>query len=260
VRRPTRARRLDALLPNRRALLPVVEALVALPVLVPVDAGGVTTAVDKPLGVLVGRLEAPVPVGRVVPGKPLEPEAEPAGDVEPGVLALALAWKASKVLSAGAFTAKTIPALQWLVWAQKNQSGVEGSSMVILHDGNWVAPAGTAWKPESTPALGVVMIEHGLANVDCVTVWFLARNSKLMVSPERTVTFVGEKVRPPPSPTRTWRFAAKATVARARAKTAAEKCILKKNNQQVAIKYEVELKVCNEQYGLVQMTDFERCS
>lgn len=42
-----------------------------------------------------------------------------------------------------------------------------------LHWGKDVAPAATAWKPESIPAAGVVMFWHGDANVDCVAVWFL---------------------------------------------------------------------------------------
>lgn len=44
--------------------------------------------------------------------------------------------------------------------------------MVKLHWGKDVVFAGTARKPESTPAAGVVMFWHGAANVDCVTVWF----------------------------------------------------------------------------------------
>jgi hypothetical protein len=41
------------------------------------------------------------------------------------------------------------------------------SSIVILQEGNSVAPAATAWNPESIPSdLSV----HGLAKVDCVTV------------------------------------------------------------------------------------------
>lgn len=43
---------------------------------------------------------------------------------------------------------------------------------VKLHSGNEVVPAATGIKPESIPSAGVVMIVHGEAKVDCVTVWF----------------------------------------------------------------------------------------
>lgn len=42
-----------------------------------------------------------------------------------------------------------------------------------LHCGKDCAPAATAIKPESIPAVGVVMFSHGAAKVDWVTVWFL---------------------------------------------------------------------------------------
>jgi len=102
--------------------------------------------------------------------------------------------------------AKTIPALQWtagIVWAQKNHRGLEGSLTVMLHVGNAVAFAPTGSKPEFTPVLGVIMGVHGLTNVDCVTEWFLPRNSKMTLSPAAAVTLDGENARAPPSPTRT---------------------------------------------------------
>lgn len=45
-----------------------------------------------------------------------------------------------------------------------------------LNVGKLVALAETGMKPESTPVLPLarVMIEHGSAKVDWVTVWFLA--------------------------------------------------------------------------------------
>jgi len=52
---------------------------------------------------------------------------------------------------------------------------------VKLHTGKFeVTPAATGMKPELTP-LGIAW--HGLAKVDCVTVWFFAINWNWMVSP-----------------------------------------------------------------------------
>jgi len=48
---------------------------------------------------------------------------------------------------------------------------------VKLHVGKFVVvPEGTGSKPELTPTVGEVICWHGLAKVDCVTVWFLAIN------------------------------------------------------------------------------------
>ena len=45
--------------------------------------------------------------------------------------------------------------------------------MVKLHSGKSDAFAATAMKPESIPAVGVVMFWQGVGKVDWVTVWFL---------------------------------------------------------------------------------------
>jgi hypothetical protein len=45
--------------------------------------------------------------------------------------------------------------------------------MVKLHCGKEVAFGATGMKPESMPAVGVVMFWHGAAKVDWVAVWFL---------------------------------------------------------------------------------------
>jgi len=49
----------------------------------------------------------------------------------------------------------------------------------------------TNMKPESMPGTGVVMFAHGAAKVDCVTVWFLAKNWKRTVSPTLTPLIEG---------------------------------------------------------------------
>jgi len=46
-------------------------------------------------------------------------------------------------------------------------------------------------KPESMPGAGVVMFAHGAAKVDCVTVWFLAKNWKRTRSPALTPLIEG---------------------------------------------------------------------
>ncbi len=95
---------------------------------------------------------------------------------------------------------------------------------VIVKAGVLVAFADTGWKPESTPlAIG----EHGAANVDCVTVWFLGLKTNVMVSPTEALTLGGLKVRLLLAPTCTCVFAAKAVEARlARTRETREKCIL----------------------------------
>ena len=62
------------------------------------------------------------------------------------------------------------------VCLQKNQRGADAFWIVKLNVGKLVALAETGMKPESTPVLPLarVMIEHGSAKVDWVTVWFLA--------------------------------------------------------------------------------------
>lgn len=105
--------------------------------------------------------------------EPVATEEEPAGGgAVPLAEFIAFFKYASKDLSAVGLMAKTIPAWQWFlgfVCAQKNQSGAVALSMVIFHWAKVVVVLAVAWKPESTPVLGVVIKEHGLANVDCVT-------------------------------------------------------------------------------------------
>jgi hypothetical protein len=97
--------------------------------------------------------------------------------------------------------------------------------MVIFHTGKVEAPAATAWKPESTPVpLAVTKRVQGFANDDWVTEWFLPRNSKLIESPELTVTKDGENVSPS-IPTKTGKSAAEAKATEARTKAAVVKCI-----------------------------------
>jgi hypothetical protein len=128
--------------------------------------------------------------------------------------------------------AKTIPALQWfagVVCAQKNQRGAVELVMVIFHWGG-AAPlrpaGGMAWKPESTPRVGVVCLSQGLAKVDWVTLWFLAMKLNVTESPSLTVILLGVKVRPP-WPTMTgWSVWAQTETAAERAATATEKRIL----------------------------------
>lgn len=57
---------------------------------------------------------------------------------------------------------------------------------VIDQTGKVVELGSTNMKPESMPAAGVVMFVHGAANVDWVTVWFLATNWNWTVSPALT--------------------------------------------------------------------------
>jgi len=140
--------------------------------------------------------EAPAPVLTLAAGVA-------AGDADPlagGGMGLALgpavappppfafSRKASKVRSALGFTAKTIPALQWGPWLQKNHRGAVSLVMVIDQAGISPAWGGTAWKPELTPsALGT----QGDANVDCVTVWFLLRKWNETMSPLLAITLGG---------------------------------------------------------------------
>jgi hypothetical protein len=140
------------------------------------------------------------------------------------LLAMAAAWNAAKLLLAVGLMAKTIPFAQWPVCLQKNQRGLVTLSIVILQDGNCVAPAATGWNPESMPCLGVVMSVHGSAKVDCVTVWFFERNWNWTVSPTLAVTLEGLYSRPV-SPTRTVMLAAETTAAEARATARVEKRI-----------------------------------
>jgi hypothetical protein len=70
------------------------------------------------------------------------------------------------------------------------------------------------------------MASQGVANVDCVTVWFLGMKTNWMVSPTAAVTCGGLYARGPP-PTMTWVCTADATVARvARAAEVSAKRIL----------------------------------
>jgi len=62
--------------------------------------------------------------------------------------------------------------------------------------------------PESNPTCPVVEVEakdlHGLAKVDCVTVWFFCWNWKVTVSPALAVMLLGVKKSFPVPPTTTW--------------------------------------------------------
>lgn len=62
--------------------------------------------------------------------------------------------------------------------------------------------------PESKPVCPVVEVEaiplHGLAKVDCVTVWFFCWNWKVIVSPAFAVMLLGVKRSFPGPPTTTW--------------------------------------------------------
>lgn len=71
--------------------------------------------------------------------------------------------------------------------------------------GNEVEPSGTGWYPESKNFSNAEVWDNGTQGAVkelAVTVWFLARNSKVMVSPAFALMFEGLKVRPP-APTRT---------------------------------------------------------
>jgi len=59
-------------------------------------------------------------------------------------------------------------------------------------------------KPDEIPAVPVVVLNicvQGAAKVDCVTVWFFATNTKLMVSFTLAVMLFGLYVRVPLAPT-----------------------------------------------------------
>jgi hypothetical protein len=64
------------------------------------------------------------------------------------------------------------------------------------------------YNPESNPTCPVVEVEakdlHGLAKVDCVTVWFFCWNWKVTVSPALAVMLLGVKKSFPVPPTTTW--------------------------------------------------------
>lgn len=62
---------------------------------------------------------------------------------------------------------------------------------VISQTGKDVDVLGMNMKPESIPGAGVVMFAHGAAKVDCVTVWFLAKNWKRTRSPALTPLIEG---------------------------------------------------------------------
>jgi len=88
---------------------------------------------------------------------------EDAGGVPP----IAAAWKAANWVPG--FTAKTMPALQWVPCLQYTQTGVV-SLIVSSATGNpSVTESATGKYPESKPAGAG---EHGAANVDWVAVWF----------------------------------------------------------------------------------------
>jgi len=71
-----------------------------------------------------------------------------------------------------------------------------------------VTVSATGMKPESNPVCPVVEVEamdlHGLAKVDCVTVWFFCWNWKVIVSPGLAVMLLGVKKSFPVPPTTTW--------------------------------------------------------
>ena len=68
--------------------------------------------------------------------------------------------------------------------------------MVICQTGTSVDEVFTNWKPESTPVTAPaasVMLEHGAAKVDWVTVWFLSRNWNWTTSPSATPVSLGRE-------------------------------------------------------------------
>ena len=81
----------------------------------------------------------PVPPRRTAPA-PFFPVPELPVEFDPLPFSLARAWKASKVfaLDSFAFTAKTMPAAQWLLWRQYAQIG-EVSFTWTVYVGNVVA-------------------------------------------------------------------------------------------------------------------------
>jgi len=89
----------------------------------------------------------------------------------------------------------------------------------MVHCGNSVAFGETNWKPESMPCPGAVWMEHGLAKVDWVTLWFFDWNWKDTVSPCAAVMLGGEKASSPPAPTVTRWSAADARRGRVAAAT-----------------------------------------
>jgi hypothetical protein len=76
---------------------------------------------------------------------------------------------------------------QYPVCLQKNQRG-SVELTVTEKDGTEVALAATGWKLESIPP---DMGRQGLANVDCVTEWFLGRKTKETISPMAAVICCG---------------------------------------------------------------------
>jgi len=173
ARRPTKVRIPAALPPLRNA--PLLEA--GAPVAVELEDEVPAPVAAEPADVAAPVAAAPevLPAALVAPPAPPAPaaldEAPAADEPDEAVEAVnfAAAWKAAKVFRGVALIENTIPAAQWsagLVCAQKNHNGELALLTVILHCGSWVAPAATAWKPESTPPDSFV---HGAAKLDCVT-------------------------------------------------------------------------------------------
>jgi len=87
--------------------------------------------------------------------------------------------------------------------------------ILIEYVGKVVALASTGMNPESTtvPEEAFTNGVQGSGNVDRVTVWFLAWNSNVMVSPTLAVKLAGLNARVPLTPTITLWSAAKAEAA-----------------------------------------------
>jgi len=172
ARRPTKVRTPAALPPLRSA--PLEEAGAPAEVEPETEAPAPVAAepadVDAPVAPAAPAVLPVTPVAPVAPAA-LDAAPDTADEADEAVEAVnfAAAWKASKVFRGVALIENTIPAAQWsagLVCAQKNHNGELALLTVILHCGSWVAPAATAWKPESTPPDSFV---HGAAKLDCVT-------------------------------------------------------------------------------------------
>jgi len=116
-------------------------------------------------------------------------------DVEP-FCCFAAAWNAAKLLGPDSteFTLKTMPEPQWPLCLQYAQIGVV-SLTVMFHVGKVVAPSATGTNPESNPTWPLVDVKvkarQGVANDDCVTVWFFCWNWNMITSPTCAVILEG---------------------------------------------------------------------
>jgi len=99
---------------------------------------------------------------------------------------------------------------------------------LIEYVGKVVALAATGMNPESTTVGEEAFANgaHGSGNVDRVTVWFLAWNSNVMVSPTLAVKLAGLYARVPLTPTITLWSAAKAETAEETKARMSDNCIV----------------------------------